>query len=47
MEMDFFLPYTWEDLRWWINITKGLINDIFGGRMCDARSLITKVKALP
>jgi hypothetical protein len=44
MERDLFLSYTWDDLRWWINTAKRLMNDISGERLCGARSVVDKVE---
>jgi hypothetical protein len=30
--------------RWWVIIAKRLINDISGGRLCNARSVVAKVE---
>jgi hypothetical protein len=44
MEKDLFLPYTWEDLRWWVITAKCLTNDISGGRPCNAKYLVAEVE---
>jgi hypothetical protein len=44
MERDLFLPHTWDDLRWWVNTTKRLVNDISGGLPYGARSVVDKVE---
>jgi hypothetical protein len=44
MDRDLFLPHSWEDLRWWIVTTKRLINDISGGRSCNAKCLVAEVE---
>jgi hypothetical protein len=44
MDRDLFLPYSWEDLRWWIVTTKRLINDISGRRPCNAKCLVAEVE---
>jgi hypothetical protein len=31
MDRATFLPASWEDLRWWVNTAKRLMNDISGG----------------
>jgi hypothetical protein len=32
--MKLFLPLNWEELKWWVNIAKRLVNDVAGGRPC-------------
>jgi hypothetical protein len=44
MDRNLFLPLNWEDLRWWLNTTKRLVNDISGGRPCGAHSVVAKVE---
>jgi hypothetical protein len=44
MDMNLFLPLSWEELRWWVNTLKRLVNDISGGRPCGAHSVVTKVE---
>jgi hypothetical protein len=39
-----FLPTGWEDLRWWLNTTKWLVNDISERRPCSAHSVVAKVE---
>jgi hypothetical protein len=39
-----FLPTSWEDLRWWLNTTKRLVNDILRVRPCGAHSVVAKVE---
>jgi hypothetical protein len=44
MDRNLFLPLSWEELRWWMNTSKRLVNDISGGRPCGAHSVVTKVE---
>jgi hypothetical protein len=44
MDRATFLPASWEDLRWWVNTAKRLVNDISGGHPCGARSVVAKVE---
>jgi hypothetical protein len=44
MDRDLFLPHSWEALRWWIVTAKRLINDISGGRPCNAKCLVAEVE---
>ena len=39
-----FLPASWEDLRWWVNIAKRLMNDISRGCPSGAHSVVAKVE---
>jgi hypothetical protein len=39
-----FLLTSWKDLRWWLNTTKRLVNDISGGCPCGAYSVVAKVE---
>jgi hypothetical protein len=44
MDRNLFLPHNWEDLKWWVNTAKRLLNDIVGGRSCVAQSVVIKVE---
>jgi hypothetical protein len=44
MDRNLFLPLNCEELRWWVNTSKRLVNDISGGRPCGAHSVVTKVE---
>jgi hypothetical protein len=44
MDRNLFLPLSWEELKWWVNTTKWLVNDISGGRPCGAHSVVAKVE---
>jgi hypothetical protein len=44
MDKNLFLPLSWEELRWWVNTSKQLVNDISGGRPCGAHSVVAKVE---
>jgi hypothetical protein len=44
MDRNLFLPLSWEELKWWINTSKRLVNDISGGRSCSAHSVVAKVE---
>jgi hypothetical protein len=44
MDRNLFLPLSWEELRWWVNTSKRLVNDISGGRPCGAHSVVAKVE---
>jgi hypothetical protein len=39
MDKNLFLPLSWEELKWWVNTSKRLVNDISGGRPCGAFDL--------
>jgi hypothetical protein len=44
MVRNLFLPLSWEELRWWVNTSKRLVNDISGGRPCGMHSVVAKVE---
>jgi hypothetical protein len=44
MDRNLFLPLSWEELKWWVNTSKRLVNDISGGRPCGAHSVVAKVE---
>jgi hypothetical protein len=44
MDRATFLPASWEDLRWWVNTAKRLVNDISGRHPCGTRSVVAKVE---
>jgi hypothetical protein len=44
MDKNLFLPLSWEELKWWVNTSKRLVNDISGGRPCSAHSIAAKVE---
>jgi hypothetical protein len=44
MDRDLFLPISWEELKWWVNTGKRLVNDVSGGRLCIAQSVVIKVE---
>jgi hypothetical protein len=31
MDRNLFLPLNWEELKWWVNTAKRLVNDARGG----------------
>jgi hypothetical protein len=31
MDKNLFLPLSWEELKWWVNTAKWLVNDVAGG----------------
>jgi hypothetical protein len=43
MDRNLFLPLSWEELKWWVNTSKRLVNDISGGRPCGTHSVVAKV----
>jgi hypothetical protein len=44
MDRNMFLPLSWEKLKWWMNTSKRLVNDISGGCPCGAHSVVAKVE---
>jgi hypothetical protein len=44
MDMNLFLPLSWEELKWWVNTAKRLVNDISRGCPCGAHSVVAKVE---
>jgi hypothetical protein len=44
MDRNLFLPLSWEELKWWVNTLKWLVNDILEGRPCGAHSVVAKVE---
>jgi hypothetical protein len=44
MDKNLFLPFNWEELKWWVNTVKQLVNDISGGRPCGTHSVVSKVE---
>jgi hypothetical protein len=44
MDRNLFLLLSWEELKWWVNTSKRLVNDISGGRPCGAHSVVAKVE---
>jgi hypothetical protein len=44
MDKNLFLPFNWEELKWWVNTVKQLVNDISGGRPCGTHSVVAKVE---
>jgi hypothetical protein len=44
MDRNLFLPLSWEELKWWVNTSKRLMNDISRGRPCSAHNVVTKVE---
>jgi hypothetical protein len=44
MDKNLFLPLNWEELKWWVNTAKGLVNDVAGGQPCVAQSMVIKVE---
>jgi hypothetical protein len=39
MDRNLFLPLSWEELKWWVNTLKWLVNDISRRRPCGASSV--------
>jgi hypothetical protein len=44
MDRNLFLPLSWDDLKWWVNTAKRLVNDVAGGRPYVAQSVVIKVE---
>jgi hypothetical protein len=44
MDRNLFLPLSWEELKWWVNTAKRLVNDISEGRLCGVYSVMAKVE---
>jgi hypothetical protein len=44
MDRNLFLPLNWEELKWWVNTAKRLVNDVAGGRPCVAQSVVIKIE---
>jgi hypothetical protein len=44
MDRNLFLPLSWEELKWWVNTTKWLMDDISGESPCGVHSVVANVE---